>query len=136
LIPCGVLLVLVLVDLNKKLVISGVVLSIVFGFIMAFSTTFKNELTDNNSMKISQKSGTHFIVPVPLSRKHVKPILIKTDNFYHYDFKTEGNIFPTYDLPIPAVQSRLLNLIELECEVRPQMISQDLKDGFKAVPAI
>ncbi len=133
LVPCGVLLVLMFIGLNKKWVVSISVLSSVLGFTMAFSTSFRNQLTDNRSMQFSQNSGTHLIFPVPLSRKHVAPILIKTEYFYHYDFETNGNIFPTYDLPLPAVQSRLIELLKEECGVRPEMITKNLKDGFKAV---
>jgi hypothetical protein len=135
LIPCAVLIMLVLIELKRNQIISIVVISTACGFFISCLTIFTNRLTDNHSMKNSQVAETHFVLPLPNSHKTITPILNERSGFYYYGFETTGNVFPTYNLPIPAVQGRLLYLIENECGVQPQMNTQDLKDGFKSIPA-
>ncbi len=137
LIPSMMLCIFYVVKPPRWTVISSVFVIVVAGFILSASDTLRNPFTDNALMRDNTVNSNHFIFPLPNARKEVDGVLrfrdpdSYRDGLKHHHVENEDFIFATYDLPLPAVQTELLDWIESEYDVKIVQRTNDLKDGFK-----
>jgi hypothetical protein len=132
--PAAALIWLLFVPQSRKLGGLIAVLCLIAGFAITVQTDLKNMLTDNALMKSSAISNSHWVVPLENSKKKVAYKRVEKESFYHYSLEDGNFLFSTYDVPIPAVQEALLEWVAYEYRYEPQMLDEDLSDGFKSVP--
>nr|WP_157111695.1 hypothetical protein [Nonlabens spongiae] len=139
LIPSTLLGIIHCVKPHRWVVVSTVSTAIIAGFVFAVLGTLRNPFTDNALMRNDTVETSHFVSPLPNARKEVDGVLrfrdpdSYRDGLKHHHAENEDFIFATYDLPLPAAQTELLDWIENEYNIKVVQRSEDLKDGFKVI---
>ncbi|MNT51365.1 hypothetical protein D3C72_1883270 [compost metagenome] len=120
--------------LNKKQIILislsafTLLLTILVFIPLNFSLLTKNKHT----LESSNFNFQNFIFPYKNTKYHTAFELLKNENLDYYNPKNIDFFWGTGDGPLPCLRKKQLDYFEKKYQVKPQMRSDTIKDGFYA----